>query len=341
MKKVLFSLIFSILFILQSLNAIANEGLYWSNQKEGPYTVDQAKKEFGNRKLDPIEGIWFDDELGTLVIKKDPAAQRFKMYIIDISLHNRKEFNNTWEATFYKVGKEYNFFSRIWYDYPNRFYGTQSGTATLFSGGNKMIMDYLQKSQQGRDMDHQMTKVWPIISVSSENKPIMQKKEIKSETRASKTTESYLDYWWVLILLVLVSYFVYTHTVKDKVIKRKKKISMAIVENKSQNILIKFFRGELSLGVSYWGFLTAIGSVFQLIIFMLQKDPSNEDLLGFIGLIYIPTIIYLYVGTWRSARNYKLEKIKNKEGYGWATAAQVTMVLAIARMIMEIVKEFR
>lgn len=338
MKKVLFFLIF---LTYQVSNAIANEGLYWSNKKETPFTVEQAKKEFGNRKLDPIEGIWFDDGLGTLVIKKDSASERFKMYIIDISLARYEEFNHTWEATFYKVGKEYNFFSRIWYDYPNRFYGTQSGTATILSGGNKMIMDYLQKSQQGREMDHQMTKVWPISLVSSENKPnLTQNKEINSEAIAVKNEESYMDYWWVLILLALVSYFVYTNTVKDNAIK-KKNISKTTVKNKRQNTLIKFFRGELSLGVSYWGFLTAISAVFSLIIFMLQQDPSNEDLLGFIGLIYIPIVIYLYVGTWRSARNYKLEKIKKKEGYGWAIAAQVTMVLSIIRMIMEIVKEFR
>ena len=43
---------------------------YWSNVKDGPYNVEQAKKKFEGRRLDFIEGIWFSDGLGSLVVFK-------------------------------------------------------------------------------------------------------------------------------------------------------------------------------------------------------------------------------------------------------------------------------
>ena len=49
----------------------ASENLYWSNSKTGPSTIEEAKKRFGNRTLNLIEGIWFGDSLGTVSIIKD------------------------------------------------------------------------------------------------------------------------------------------------------------------------------------------------------------------------------------------------------------------------------
>ena len=46
------------------------------------------------------------------------------------------------------------------------------------------------------------------------------------------------------------------------------------------------------------------------------------------------------IGTWRSAENYKIEKKKKKEGAGWAIAAQVLIVLAVIRVIVEFFKAF-
>ena len=125
--------------ILFSSFAYGSENLYWSNSKDGPYSVDQAKNQLANRKLDPIEGIWFDDGLGTLAIIKDEQNDRFKMFIIDIPAPY-KQFNQTWEATFYKSQRGYNFFSRVWYEYPGsskKLFKTQSGSAILSISTNE------------------------------------------------------------------------------------------------------------------------------------------------------------------------------------------------------------
>ena len=80
----------------------ASENLYWSNSKTGPSTIEEAKKRFGNRTLNLIEGIWFGDSLGTVSIIKDSSESRFKLFIIDLAKdqYSNNLYNQTWEATF-------------------------------------------------------------------------------------------------------------------------------------------------------------------------------------------------------------------------------------------------
>ena len=71
MKKKLFSSV--VIFFFLFCNAFSAS--YWSNTQDGPYSVESAiKDKLSGRKLDPIEGIWFDDGLGNTVIFKDDRA---------------------------------------------------------------------------------------------------------------------------------------------------------------------------------------------------------------------------------------------------------------------------
>jgi len=532
MKRLLFLLIFAILF---SSASFTSENLYWSNIKDGPYSVDQAKNQLANRKLDPIEGIWFDDGLGTLAIIKDEQNDRFKMFIIDIPAPH-KQFNQTWEATFYKSQRGYNFFSRVWYSYPGsskKLFKTQSGTAILSISTNEMIMDYEKKSDSGRELDHSLKKIWPedtlahnknlpktsnvnsyanssnfdpsfnpreytynfstdykgindakrfchefrkdknfyyvcldditkkILSYSFDdgsgvfyryrnyaegknfvissfktynanlslqeggwkrkngtilfgvydrktkkwwayesggdfksqtNIPVASlrglvmdaksnyfigldvKKNIESLLRYHKINisstnykkekptiklnnksdqknyyqkKSYKDYWWVVVLIGVATFFVYTHTTKNiRPNKKKAAVKLKIKQTevvskvtKNTNILIRFFRGELSLPVSYWLWLTGFGVAMTLTLTLMEKNRASNEIIGISSLFFITVYIYLYIGTWRSAENYKLKKKKQKLGYGWAITAQVLMIIGIIRFFVELFKE--
>ena len=534
MKRLLFLLVFVILF---SSTSFTSENLYWSNIKNGPYSVEEAKSKFGNRIIDPIEGIWFDDDLGNLFIIKDTQQNRFKMFIIDIPNSSKKRFNQTWEATFYKTQKGYNFFSRIWYDYPGNsetLIKTQSGSAILSITTNEMIMDYDRKSDTGRDMDHKMKKVWPadtlaynknlprasnvnskanlsnfdpsfnpreytynfstdylgindakrfchefrkdknfyyvclddltkkILSYSFDdgsgvfyryrnhaegknfvissfksynanlslqeggwkrkngtilfgvydhvtkkwwayesggdfksqtNIPVASlrewvmdaksnyfigldvKKNIESLLRYHKINvsstnykkekptiksnnkldqknyyqeKSYKDYWWVVVLIGVATFFVYTQTTKGIPVKKRKPpiktkvklIKATYVASNKTNIFIKFYRGGLSLPVSYWLWLGGIGAVMTIALTLMETNKASDELIGISSILFLTIYVYLLIGTWRSAENYKLEKKKKKLGYGWATTAQVFIILGIIRSVVELVKEF-
>ena len=520
--------------ILFSSFAYGSENLYWSNSKDGPYSVDQAKNQLANRKLDPIEGIWFDDGLGTLAIIKDEQNDRFKMFIIDIPAPY-KQFNQTWEATFYKSQRGYNFFSRVWYEYPGsskKLFKTQSGSAILSISTNEMIMDYEKKSDSGREMDHSLKKIWPadtlaynknlprannsnayvnssnfdpsfnprkytynfssdylgindakrfchefrkdknfyyvclddltkkILSYSFDdgsgvfyryrnhaegknfvissfksynanlslqeggwkrkngtilfgvydrktkkwwayesggdfksqtNIPVASlrewvmdaksnyfigldvKKNIESLLRYHKINisstnykkekptiksnnkldqkkyyqeKSYKDYWWVVVLIGIATFFVYMHTTKNINSKKKKavvktKIKQTKVTSKvtnNTNILLRFFRGELSLPVSYWLWLGGLGFAMTLVFTLMEKNRVSDDLIGITSLFFLAFYVYLYIGTWRSAENYKIEKKKQNLGYGWAITAQGLMIIGVIRVFVELFK---
>ena len=151
MKKLIISIIF---FFILSNTLLAQE--FWSNKNDGPTSVEAAKKIFSGRKLDYIEGIWFDDQLGTVVIFEDDDI--YKMYIINGST----DFDGTWEASFIKRGeRQYDFFQRIWYSQSDGSYkfDTQAGKVNALN--NHFYTRYDSVSDQGVDMDSKYTRVWP------------------------------------------------------------------------------------------------------------------------------------------------------------------------------------
>ena len=81
------------------------------------------------KKLDPIEGLWFTDGLGTLLVFEDQDV--FKMYIVE----GPTDFNGTWEATILKRPGYYDFIGKVWYKQSDGSYeyGTQSGRIDVFS----------------------------------------------------------------------------------------------------------------------------------------------------------------------------------------------------------------
>lgn len=143
-----------IIFFITSSYSFAQE--FWSNTKDGPTSVEEAKKIFSDRKLDYLEGIWFDESVGTLVIFKDDDV--YKMYIVT----SDTDFNGTWEASFIKRGyRNYDFFCRIWYPQSDVSYkfDTQGGTINAFD--NHFYTRYDSRSNFGKDMDAKYTRVWP------------------------------------------------------------------------------------------------------------------------------------------------------------------------------------
>ena len=94
----------------------------------------------------------------------------------------------------------------------------------------------------------------------------------------------------------------------------KKKIS------KNENFFVRFWNGDLSLPMSYWGVGVGIGIVIGLLIgiFIGAAGMSEDAIWGFL----IPFQIYTVVGIWRSANKYDGTKY-------WAILAKVAVVLGI------------
>lgn len=164
----------------------------------------------------------------------------------------------------------------------------------------------------------------------------------KKYSNKEKNRETdFKSYWWVAVIVAVLAFFIYTQTTKSiskSIPKTKRREEMS---KQSDNVLVKFFRGEESLAFSYWVFYALLGGVLSFVITALEKSKAEDSVIGIVSLIVLAYYAYAMIGVWRSANNYKKEKLSKKEGYGWAIAAQASIVLSVIRMVVEIFKAFK
>ena len=99
-------------------------------------------------------------------------------------------------------------------------------------------------------------------------------------------------------------------------------------KSQNENFFVRFWNGDLSLPMSYWGVGVGIGLVFGLLIgvFTGAKGMSEDAMWGFL----IPFQIYTVVGIWRSADKYKGAKF-------WAILAKVAVVFGIVSNLFSMI----
>ena len=186
----------------------------------------------------------------------------------------------------------------------------------------------------------------------------------KRKDAGSGASNNYLNYWWAIVLILAVIFFIYTQTKTELAFNKKGKNNLSrsffdffkITVNKnkfnikekkveksnfskSENFLIKFINGEKSLAYSFWFMYTAITSVNELIKYILQAN----ELLFIAGLFFILQwcyFIFATIGTWRSATNYKINKVSQNEGAGWANVVYIYLVISLLISIFRTIKSF-
>ena len=99
-------------------------------------------------------------------------------------------------------------------------------------------------------------------------------------------------------------------------------------KSQNENFFVRFWNGDLSLPMSYWGVGVGIGLVFGLLIgvFTGAAGMSEDAMWGFL----IPFQIYTVVGIWRSADKYKGAKF-------WAILAKVAVVFGIVSNLFSMI----
>jgi hypothetical protein len=184
-------------------------------------------------------------------------------------------------------------------------------------------------------------RMWP-DNVYTYNKKI-DSKNITQITNNKDDSKSYKDYWWVVVLLALGTFFLYTTTVKKpkiNLIKKKK--------SKLKGRIAKYWAGEESLAFSFWGVSTIGVIVFQIPNYILigMGDAYFDNLSVISLLIYVlyvfSLIIYLviaYVGCWRSAARYIKENLKKKKSAFWGYTSYFLIVLSVIRMFGQLLSE--
>ena len=175
---------------------------------------------------------------------------------------------------------------------------------------------------------------------SLNNSSEIKEKKNNIENKNKRNNEiDFKNYWWVVIILALGAFFLYTKTVP------KPKKTRKVIKNKPTGFkkdLINYWHGKVSYAYSYWACLTIIGTIISLpaLYFFTDQFIDNASELVLLALILyalfvIVSQIYLIVGTWRSAEFYKAQKRKLKQSLIWGYLGQISIVLSVIRKFAE------
>ena len=101
-------------------------------------------------------------------------------------------------------------------------------------------------------------------------------------------------------------------------------------EKKSSSVSDKknhgFWNGTEGLATTFWLYFV-VANMFLNFISLIAME--SEELIIFVFIVWIGWNIFAVMGVFNAADNYKAEKIKKGETYGYATAAKVAVVLLI------------
>jgi uncharacterized membrane protein YidH (DUF202 family) len=70
------------------------------------------------------------------------------------------------------------------------------------------------------------------------------------------------------------------------------------------------------------------------------KNNLNSLIAQIFAWIVIGCYVFSCMGTWKSATNYKLQKIRTREPFVWATAAYVTIVVMSILLGLGVIQGF-
>ena len=155
------------------------------------------------------------------------------------------------------------------------------------------------------------------------------RKPQSAENTKLRTSSGVKEYWWVAVLLIGIIFFVYTQTKKDLNINTERSFKPKIRE--THNIITQFIEGKKTLGFSFWIMYALLTTINFFLFSILDDYGAKNNLNSLIAQIFAWIVIGCYVfscmGTWKSATNYKLQKIRTREPFVWATAVYITIVV--------------
>lgn len=130
-------------------------------------------------------------------------------------------------------------------------------------------------------------------------------------------------------------YYLKSLNVNNKNSKTKRlKISKSRIQKSnysSQNFISTVWNGEETMSKTFWLYCVLTVAIVSFVSGLALNVIGNV-----IWIIPISVIIWTNTGLWRSSSIYQNQKLKNKQSYGWATAAKVYVVLNYITTISQI-----
>ena len=112
--------------------------------------------------------------------------------------------------------------------------------------------------------------------------------------------------------------------------------------NRRKNFIARFWRGEYSLGISYWLF-GVIGNIAVVVpvtvVALLFRTVQGYQPLAILGFLVcdwvavIAVIVWMLFGTWRSANRHIARRRSIGKRAGWGTAAKISLILGVCSSV--------
>jgi len=159
------------------------------------------------------------------------------------------------------------------------------------------------------------------------------KEATKRETeRNKKNKKSWFKWWYILVGIFILGIIGYILEEMDKGKNNKtksnektrsitRKASSPLAEG--ENFIFDVFEGKKPLVQTFWFVFIILNFIISFISGLAAEGLDNNFFL--IGAVV--SNVWAGIGTWNSATNYQLEKIKKQEPYGWSYAAKILVVL--------------
>ena len=111
-----------------------------------------------------------------------------------------------------------------------------------------------------------------------------------------------------------------------------------------KNEIKKFWLGKISLGKSFWLWYVVGGTILSLPAWLVPDTSLQTAFSLSIFILYcfsaLVVIIFLMIGTFKSAQEYRKIKKKKKQSAGWGIAAQAYIILSGIKIFVELAKIF-
>jgi hypothetical protein len=95
------------------------------------------------------------------------------------------------------------------------------------------------------------------------------------------------------------------------------------------NLIELVWNGSLPLGQTFWFYYVVVNIIVGFVAGFLMEIYESKWIFIIPGL----TAVWAGVGTWNSATNYQLQKIKSQQPYGWVYGAKAVVVFGFISLL--------
>jgi hypothetical protein len=154
--------------------------------------------------------------------------------------------------------------------------------------------------------------------------------------------KSFFENYITIIIIALIVLFIVFVGIIEETKKNNRKNSNTFSQS-SQNIkstpsapnLIELvWNGSLPLGQTFWFYYVVVNIIVGFVAGFLMEIYESKWIFIIPGL----TGVWAGVGTWNSATNYQLQKIKSQQPYGWVYGAKAVVVFGFINLAGQLVK---